>query len=371
MTTMNRKTLITVLLLICGVYFITGLWPFVFHPDNGVTLLREENGLRLAGVGNAFSREPFSLSDTFFRNRSFSLEMLVRPRQEPLEDVPAMVSVCDVSGIEHLFIGQWKSTLIIRSPERPSSPSKGYREIGVAGALHQDRTRLITVTASEQETAVFLDGDRARTFTRYSLLPGPARLTGYLVIGNAHSGRSFWSGDLLGLRIYDRALPDREVRQRAREWPKFAIRPSAMKQGVIAEYDFNRRDAPLAVNRSGPLPDLVIARSFQPIHRTMLELPWERDWRLLPGAEDIFINIAGFIPFGFFFAYLLRGSSSLSTWIVVLATIAAGAAISLAIEVTQAYLPMRNSSATDLVCNICGTIIGAIVLIKSRLVPEH
>jgi glycopeptide antibiotics resistance protein len=142
-----------------------------------------------------------------------------------------------------------------------------------------------------------------------------------------------------------------------------------MKQGVIAEYDFNRRDALLAINRSGPLPDLVIARSFQPIHRTMLQLPWERHWRLLSDAEDIFINIAGFIPFGFLFSYLLRGSSSLSA--MVFATVAAGAAISLAIEVTQAYLPTRNSSATDLVCNICGAIIGAIVLIKTRFVPEQ
>ena len=368
---MNQKALITILLLICIVLVIAGLWPLVFHPDNGVMLLREENGLRLAGVGNAISREPFSLSDTVFRNRSFSLEMLVRPHQEPFEDVPVLFSLCDGSGIEHLFIGQWKSTLIIRSPDRSSPPSKRSLEIGVADALHQDRTRLITVTASEQETSVFLDGDRARTFPRHSLLPGSGRLTGHLVIGNARSGRSFWSGDLLGLRIYDRALPDHEVRQHAREWPKRDIRPSATKQGVIAEYDFNRRDAPLVVNRSGPLPDLMIARSFQPVHRTMLELPWKRHWRLLSDAGDIFINIAGFIPFGFFFSFLLRGNSSLSARRVVFAAAAAGAAISLAIEVTQAYLPMRNSSATDLVCNISGAVIGAIVLIKARSVPER
>ncbi|NTW66884.1 MAG: hypothetical protein HGB21_11370 [Nitrospirae bacterium] len=147
---MNRKALITILLLLCGVFVVAGLWPFEFHPDNRVMLLRERNGLRLAGVGNACSREPFSLSDTFFRNRAFSLEILVRPHREPFADVPAMVSVCDGSGIEHLFIGQWKSTLIIRRPERSSPPSKRYREIGVANALHQDRTRLITVTASDQ-----------------------------------------------------------------------------------------------------------------------------------------------------------------------------------------------------------------------------
>jgi hypothetical protein len=368
---MNRKALTTTLLLLCGVFFVAGLWPLDFHPDNRVMLLREGNGLRLAGVGNARSREPFSLSETIFRNRSFSLEILVRPHQEPFEDVPSMVSVCDDSGIEHLFIGQWKSTLIIRNPERSSPLSKRYREIGVADALHHDRIRLITVTASEQETAVFLDGDRVRAIPRHSLLPGAARLTGHLVIGNARSGRSFWSGDLLGLRIYDHVLQDHEIRLHARRWPTIVIRPSSMEQGVIAQYDFDRRDAPLAVNRSGPLPDLVVAHAFQPVHRTMLELPWDRDWRLLPDAEDIFINIAGFIPFGFFFSFLLRGITSLSAKLIVLATVAAGSAISLAIEVTQAYLPMRNSSATDLVCNICGALIGAIVLIRIRYVPKQ
>ena len=368
---MNQKALTTILLLLCGVFFVAGLWPLDFHPDNRVMLLREENGLRLAGVGSARSREPFSLSDTFFRNRSFSLEMLVRPHQEPSEGVPAMVSVCDGSGIDHLFIGQWKSTLIIRRPERSSPPSKRYREIGVADALHQDRIRLITVTASEQETAVFLDGNRARAFPRYSLLPGAEGLTGHLVIGNAHSGRSFWSGDLLGLRIYDRVLEDREIRLHAHRWPKNGISPPTNEQGVIAQYDFDHRDDPLAVNRSGPLPDLVVAHAFQPVHRTMLELPWKRDWRLLPDAMDVFMNIAGFIPFGFFFSFLLRGSRSLAPRLIVLAAVAAGSAISLAIEVTQAFLPMRNSSATDLACNIFGALVGAIFLIKIRHVPEQ
>lgn len=191
------------------------------------------------------------------------------------------------------------------------------------------------------------------------------------MIGNAHSGRSFWSGDLLGLRIYDRVLQDNEIRLHARRGPAMGIRPPAIEQGVIAQYDFDGRDAPLAINRSRPLPDLVVAHAFQPVHRTMLELPWERDWRSLPDTLDIFINIAGFIPFGFFFSFLLRGITSLSAGLIVLAAVAAGSAISLAIEVTQAYLPMRNSSATDLVCNICGALIGAIVLIKIRYIPEQ
>lgn len=368
---MNQRTLITVLLLICAAIVVAGLWPFDFHPENNVRLLREEKGIRLFGVGNARSREPFSLSDTVFRNGSFSLEILVRPHQEPSHDVPAMISLCDRSGKQYLFIGQWKSTLIIRSPGRSSPPSRRYREIGVADALRRDQTRLITVTASENETVIFLDGDHVQSFPRHSLLPGPDRHTGYLVIGNVRSGDTFWSGDLLGLRIYDRALQKHEVRLYARQWPKTALQPSTMKQGIIAEYDFDHRDSPFVVNRSGSLPDLAIADAFQPVRRARLQFPRARDWWTVPAAVDVFINVAGFVPFGFFFSLLLRRSSPLSARHAGFAAVAAGAAISLAIEVTQTYLPPRDSSAADLVFNVLGTIIGAIVLIRVRYVPER
>ena len=367
---MDRRALTTILLFVCAAFVVAGLWPFDFRPPNRVMLLDTERGIRLAGVGNARSREPFSLSDTVFRHRSFSFEMLVRPHREPYDDVPAVVSLCDDSGTEQLFLGQWKSTFIIRTPERPSSASTRRREIGVADALRQDRTRFIAVTTTERETSIYLDGEHARTVPRYSLLPGSGRFTGYLVIGNVFARQSFWSGDLLGLRIYDRALESHEVRAHARGWPLITLPAAARALGLIAAYDFDHLDAPRVVNRSGPLPDLVVADAFQPVHRTMLELPWARDGKVLPFAKDVVINVAGFMPFGFLFTLLLRQNGSFSAPLAAIAAVAAGALFSLAIEVTQAYLPMRNSSATDLACNVCGTIIGAVALSRSRYAPE-
>jgi len=363
---MNRKTLIAILSLVGVAFIVAGLWPFDFHPENKVMLLPDENGLRLFGVGNARSREPFSLSDTLFLNRSFSFEILVRPHQEPSHAVPDLLTILDGNGIEHIVIGQWKSTLIIRVPAQSSSAAKRYREIGIADALIQGRARLITVTASERETTIYLDGNRAQIFPRFSLLPGPDHLTGYLVIGNVHSGRNFWNGDILGLRIYDRQLRDGEIQLHARDWRKNGIPRSERQHDRIAEYDFDLRDSPLIVNRTGALPDMVISDVFRPLRRKILELPRHREWKPMPAAVDILINIAGFIPFGFFFSALLRRTDSFSARLIWPITAAAGTAISLAIEVTQAYLPMRHSSATDLGCNIFGTIIGTIILVKTR-----
>jgi glycopeptide antibiotics resistance protein len=44
--------------------------------------------------------------------------------------------------------------------------------------------------------------------------------------------------------------------------------------------------------------------------------------------------------------------------------IAAGAFLSLVIELTQAWLPGRSSSATDLFCNSLGTVIGALLALR-------
>ena len=57
-------------------------------------------------------------------------------------------------------------------------------------------------------------------------------------------------------------------------------------------------------------------------------------------------------------------------WNVVWA-VCAGATLSLAIELTQVWLPNRDSSATDLFCNTLGTFLGALVARKmqSKTIP--
>ena len=69
----------------------------------------------------------------------------------------------------------------------------------------------------------------------------------------------------------------------------------------------------------------------------------------------------GFIPFGFFFCALLlkltcMGRLSTSAVVFIL-----GVVLSVAIEVSQAYLPTRDSSSTDVAMNSLGTILGIVM----------
>ena len=73
----------------------------------------------------------------------------------------------------------------------------------------------------------------------------------------------------------------------------------------------------------------------------------------------MFVNILGFIPFGFaVYAWARKDGVRKDTSVMVIA-ILLGAGISLFIELLQVYLPTRDSSLTDVLNNILGTYIGA------------
>jgi len=84
--------------------------------------------------------------------------------------------------------------------------------------------------------------------------------------------------------------------------------------------------------------------------------------------KNLLKNIVGFIPLGFcFYPYVsvvrLYKHPALITVIL-------GFAVSLTIEVLQAYLPTRDSGTTDLITNTLGTWIGALLCVLSVGVRE-
>jgi glycopeptide antibiotics resistance protein len=94
-------------------------------------------------------------------------------------------------------------------------------------------------------------------------------------------------------------------------------------------------------------------------YEQFLERPWSEFHSRWSYWVNVGINIAGFIPLGFFFrAYFSAiGNIKRATGL----TIALGFAVSLTIEVLQAFLPTRDSGMNDLITNTFGTSLGAIL----------
>ena len=126
-------------------------------------------------------------------------------------------------------------------------------------------------------------------------------------------------------------------------------------------YPFNERKGTTVHNEINANDTLTIPERFKPVQRKILSpfLP-EYKWNL-SSVQDITTNILGFIPFGFFFSALLLKITRLKRLPVYLIIAILGTGLSFAIELTQAYLPTRDSSLTDVVMNSAGTILGVAI----------
>jgi glycopeptide antibiotics resistance protein len=102
--------------------------------------------------------------------------------------------------------------------------------------------------------------------------------------------------------------------------------------------------------------------TFRPLRRIILGMPENNQWFSRPNMMDVTINILGFVPFGFFLIAWLVKVRNIPFPRAFGISILLGFSISLMIELTQAYLPMRDSSLLDLINNTLGTVVGALLL---------
>jgi hypothetical protein len=196
----------------------------------------------------------------------------------------------------------------------------------------------------------------------YPLTPLADNLRGQLLLGHSAAGKSAWAGTIFGLAIYDRALTPDEVSAHYRAWSQTKSGELAAAPGTVGLYPFDERSGNLIHNRAGSMPDLVIPKSFFTLRKRFLPRSFSFKKSDL---RDAAVNIAGFMPLGLLVCAYLRGAARRSKPGAVLLTVLLGAATSLLIELLQVYLPSRDSSLPDVINNILGTALGAVVL--SRL----
>ena len=104
----------------------------------------------------------------------------------------------------------------------------------------------------------------------------------------------------------------------------------------------------------------IVYASLQPFANWMAPIsgtpyfllaPWPPRWV----RYDVVTNFAAYVPLGFLVALVPRRQRLLRRWAV---AIGAGAALSLAMETLQMYMPTRDASFADLLSNTAGTALG-------------
>ena len=335
---------------------LAGLWPFR-TPTTDVGWLSSGNGLIFGKYGSIVSQVTFD-ADRLRADGPCTLEIWLAPSQIDFSGT-ILAFYSPVSRVVPFALRQSLGDLVLLRGSHDQS-SKNAR-IFVDDAVSGLKPAFFTITSGKTSTAVYRDGALIKKSSDFIL--SAQGFAGQLIIGNAPSTTDNWSGQVKGLAVYDRELQPAEVSQHFADWTSNKELGLVKDESVVARYLFNEGRGSVAHNQVDSATDLVIPERFFVLHEQFLELPWDEfrwDWSYW---KDFAINIGGFIPLGFFFRAYFSTLRKIER--ATQLTIAFGFAVSLTIEVLQAFLPTRDSGMTDIITNTSGTAVGAILFVWS------
>lgn len=305
----------TVLLL---VYLIAGLYPFAWvaptYTVNNSASRAPDGVLRFAAPGIALG----ALSPVWLENaitkKSLALQLEVQIRTTPPLRTTRIFALSGEGSGRNFVVDQQGGDLVVRVRKAPraANQSLAHRVHGVFAApgakrivIHFTASRL-TVSVNDSEVySVALEND---PFMQWST---DCRVA----LGNSLRFNRPWLGEIQKAEVH---VPDEKV--------------DYVAAGMV------QMPASLTLQRPGSRMRLA------PFARKDLNRDDAIDWA---------INLAGFMPLGFWIVYLRRPRRSL-----LVATLAC-AALSLGIENLQCYLAGRSSSIDDLLLNTLGGALGA------------
>ena len=331
---------ITCIAVLC-VIFSLGLWPF-HAPVNDVEWLADRNGLRFGRFATVFSSG--ELPPPTENRAPGTIEIWLEPSR--IWDFSTFLSFWAPDDVSRFSLRQWQTGLLL----------KGTQELQIDNVFPRTGPAFLAITTGPRGTVVYVDGAVVKRAPEYKLASNV--LTGRLVLGDSPGQSDSWRGRLLGLGIYGRELTAEQIVGHFLSWTR-GKRPSIVEgQGAIALYPFDEHHGRIVHNNSGAGAELQIPQKYTVLDQIFLETPWSEFRRTSGFWEAVVKNIVGFVPLGVcFYGYfsLVRLSRT-----AVFTTIVLGFAVSLTIEVLQAFLPTRASGMTDLITNTLGTLVGIV-----------
>jgi VanZ family protein len=349
--TSARSVRILCLLILLGI-LAAGLWPFR-RPRNDEVWTGDRNGVRFGGHGVIFSSGPLPPAGSA-ASGSCTLEIWLQPRRS--RQPGTIIAFYSPTAPTEFSLFQEVSSLGFRLHNQKNLKGPHFYD-RVGEVFPSAEPVFITITSNSKMTAVYVDGVLAKTMPNFSLVL--RNLQGQLVAGTSPTWDDGWAGQLMGIATYGRVLTPAEVAHQYATWTSKGRPETLTGTGNVALYLFDEQLGRLVHNALGTGADLNMPERYTIIHKPLLALsrPHLSDWR------DLLLNFAGFVPLGFFFcAYF---SSPRLAALPALITILLGIAISLGVEVLQAYLPDRFSDLRDVITNTLGTALG-VFLYRTR-----
>lgn len=355
-TTAKLLIPLTVAVLTLTLFF--GLDPKGFHLSNNVSWISGKGGVRFGKDGIAYADNVFR---SFGRGEQasvgLSLEIVLRPDNIDDKRFKFILVLHDGDDSGQLLVGQWRSSIIVMNGDDYDG-RRHIKKLGVRDALLTQQARLVTITSGKEGTRIYLN-NKVAAAAKDLFLHVPAGREGVrLVVGNSVYGRHFWSGDIFGLAVYETALSATEVTSHFEKWSGEQQFAFARQSSPRALYLFDETKGGQARDRAGGANDLEIPQRFKILKREMLDASW-REIRLNSSfIQDVFLNIAGFLPLGFLLNAMFAGLEGAVRKHGALMSVMVCFVLSLSIEIVQAWMPLRSSQTLDLLMNTLGAFLG-------------
>lgn len=338
---------------------------------------RSVNRVRWSSQRAGISFEPFAMAYTngFFNASAadpglsgLTIEMAIEPDFSEFSSFKFLVLVHGGRDEEQLCIGQWRSSLVIMNGDDYSNRRR-MPKIYIKLDENAKGPQLVSIISGNAGTRVYLDGMLKKTNTALVLRFPDQMGQAHLVVGNSMNGNQPWKGKLYGLAFYNHGLEKALNERHHQVWQaeKSFIGFKDAEPRLL--YTFDEGSGNIVRNKMGDSPDLMIPGWMKILQKKVLS------WPKLYGVAgtslmgDIVLNLIGFIPLGFIMMALALRIDGLNAEngrsIVVLIAFV----YSLFIEVTQAWIPSRDSSLLDLLLNTLGGYLG--VLFFQRLMDRR
>jgi hypothetical protein len=347
---------------ILGGILVAGLWPF-HAPRNQVHWLLNNRGLWFGRHGTALSATEFKAQNAS-GSKACTVEIGLAPAIT--WDRRTILAFYATNHTIPFSLHQLERDLLIERHLGGLNRQIGAEKLCVGGVFRRDRAALIDITSNGRETVVYVNGLRAAESSEFAF--SSKDLAGELVLANSPVMDDSWSGVMKELAIYNLFLTQQAALLRYQSWAETGSPAPALGGRPVALYFFHVAAGRVIRNQAAEGPDLYIPRQFTVPDQIFLERPWSEYQSELSYWKNVFINIVGFVPLGFFFFpyFSLVHRSRRSAMM----TLLLGAAVSVTIEVLQAYLPTRFSGMTDVFTNTLGTAAGVGVYGCIRIVCE-
>lgn len=358
---MAKRSVVPIFLFGCTLLAVLffGLDPKGYDFSNHVSRIAGGPGIHFEKYGIAYAPLDASLVKKLGGENGFSLLMVFQPKQLDNNGSGHILTIHPGSDSRQLVLWQWFSHVIAMNDDDYAH----RRNVGRVSATlesYQGREILLSLAAGTGGTTLFLDGQPVAS-SRSLHLRFPAESGTTLVLGNSVYGDGPWRGTIAGLALFDRKLEAETVASMYSAWKQSGLFESVREEKPSLLYLFDDAEEDFARDRMNPTGPLEIPSGADAPMRKMLAPPLDGAGFTDGFAMDVFLNLAGFIPLGFFLGIVLSRSGKRPEKKHIIGIVLFCFAVSLLIEIFQAYIPSRSSQILDLFLNTAGGYLGGVL----------